>query len=316
MKPFLPVLAGLLIAAAAQAQGPAGTYPDRPVTVLNPYSAGGQNDAITRALAANLQERFKQPFVVVSREGASGVVAMTALSRAAPDGLTLAYSVLTPLTIQPHLVPGLALGPASFAPVCGLTENILGIVVRADSPIRSVDDLLHRSEPAKVLNYASGGVNSAPSLGVEALARLHQLALTHVPLRGDSGALQELLGERVDFAAVVTASATPFVKSGRLRLLAVMAARRDPNFPAVPTLRELGQPVEQVAYAGLFAPRQTPAPILDALERACQDAARSEGLKQVAATLQTAIRYQSRSEFTRAVQAQFELQGRALKAQK
>ena len=130
----------------------ATAYPDRPVTIINPYATGSSTDAAARALAEAFTRDFGQNFVVTSQSGASGVVGMRALMAAAADGHTLAYSPLVPLAFQPHLVRNTGLGPNAVAPVCNVTENILGVMVKADSPWRTLPDMVavsytHRKLP-------------------------------------------------------------------------------------------------------------------------------------------------------------------------
>ena len=289
-------------------------YPSRPVTLIVPYAAGSSTDVMARGLASRLQELLGQPFVVANREGGSGVVGMTALAQAAPDGLTLAYTPLTPITVQPHLVSGTRLGPDAVHPVCGITENILTIAVKADSPIRSMEDLVRRAKEGPALSYGSGGPNSAPSLGVEDLARNQGLHFTHVAFRGDAPTLQELMAGRLDFGAVVAASASSFIKAGRVRLLAVMSNSRHPAFPSVPTLPELKYPVTQLSYTAIFAPKGTPHQVLDVLEQACSKSVVSDLVRTVADTSNQVMNYQSRADMAKSVREQYELQGKSLRA--
>lgn len=303
------LLAALLGISPARADG----YPSRPVTIINPYAAGSATDLMARGLAAQFQELLGQSFVVTSREGGSGVIGMTALSLAAPDGATLAYTPLTPLTAQPHLLAGTRLGPGAVQPVCGVAENILGIAVNAGSPFRSVDDIVRSARHGAQTSYGSPGPNSGPSLGVEELARGLELQFTHVAYRGDAGALQDLMAGRLSFAAIVAASASPFIKAGQVRLLAVMSSRRHPEFP-VPTLLELYYPVTQLSYAALFAPKDTPRDILNVLEQACARIVGGATLRAIAANNNQVLNYQSRAELENTVREQHRLQGESLRA--
>lgn len=303
-------IATVLAATGAWAE----TYPSRPVTIINPYAAGSSTDLVARALADEFQKQLGQSFVVVSRDGASGVIGMTALSLAAPDGATLAFSPLTPLTVQPHLVPGTRLGPDAVQPVCGVVENILGIAVNSDSPLKSVEDIIDRARSGTEPNYGSPGANSGPSLGAEDLARSQGVKFNHIPFRGDAGVLPELLAGRLDFATVIAASASPYIKSGKMRLLAVMSNRRHPDFPTVPTLSELKYPVTQLSYAGVFAPKNTPPKVLVTLEQACERAVSSEALRTIATNSNQTLKYQPRFEMEEFVREQYRLQGESLRA--
>jgi tripartite-type tricarboxylate transporter receptor subunit TctC len=179
----LLALALLLIPFAANA------YPDRPVTIINPYATGSSTDAAARALAEGFTREFGQNFVVTSQSGASGVVGMRALMAAAPDGHTLAYAPLVPLAFQPHLVRNTGLGPDAVAPVCNVTENILGVMVKADSPWKTLPDMIAAAKQ-RPLSYGSPGPNSAPFLGVHRVQVAAGGQWTHVPFldRSDRGA--------------------------------------------------------------------------------------------------------------------------------
>jgi hypothetical protein len=203
---------------------------------------------------------------VTSQSGASGVVGMRALMAAAPDGHTLAYAPLVPLAFQPHLVRNTGLGPNAVAPVCNVTENILGIMVKADSPWRTLPDMVAAAKQ-RPLSYGSPGPNSAPFLGVHRVQSAAGGQWTHVPFRGDGASLTEVIAGRLDFAAIVVASGVPMARAGQTRLVAVFSEGRHPVFPDVPTAREQGIDAFQPSYAALWATRGTPEPILDRLHR-------------------------------------------------
>lgn len=305
-----------LLASACANTLAADAYPSRPVMLINPYAAGSTLDLMARALASQFKDMLGQPFVVINRAGGSGVVGITTLVNAAPDGLTLAYTPLTPLTIQPHML-GLAptkLGPDAVEPICGVTENILGIAVRKDSPYQSIADLMNRARSGTPLAYGSPGPNSGPSLGVEDLARNQKIALTHVPFQGDAPSLQELIAGRLDFAAIVVASGAPFVKSGTLRLLAVMSDGRHPDYPSVATLKEQGFPVRQLSYTGVFAPKGVAPAVIAALDRACEKALRSDELRNMAARSEQVLRYVPHAEMAKSLAQQYQEQGESLRA--
>ncbi|MDQ2779355.1 MAG: tripartite tricarboxylate transporter substrate binding protein [Pseudomonadota bacterium] len=307
---WLAAAISLMVSLSAQAQ----QYPSRPVTIINPYAAGSSTDVMARALAVEFQEALGQSFVVVSRDGASGVVGMTVVRVAAPDGLTLAYTPATALTVQPHLVAGTHLGPDALQPICGVAENILAIAVRADSPLTSVGDIVKKSKEAGSLSYGSPGPNSGPSLGVEDLARQQKINFVHLPFRGDAASIQELLAGRMDFDAVVAASAAPFTKAGSVRLLAVMSKTRHPDFPEVPTLEQLGYPVTQLSYTGIYGPKGMPPEVVNTLEQTCAKAVAGNAIKRVATNSKQVLTYQSRAQMEQMLTEQFRLQGERLRA--
>ena len=303
----------LLIALMLLAPCAAQAFPDRPVTIINPYATGSSTDAVARALAEAFTAELGQNVIVTSQSGGSGVVGMRALAGAQPDGHTLAYSPLVPLVVQPHLLRNTGLGPEAVAPVCNVTENILGVMVRAESPIRDLRALVEAARQ-RPLNYGSPGPNSAPQLGVERVRAAAGGDYTHVPFRGDAASLTEVIAGRLDFAAIVAASGVPMARAGQTRMIAVFSEGRHPAFPEVPTAREQGIDALQPSYAALFAPRGTPVPVLDRLEAACRRAMETEGFRRIAANWGVVPDYRPRAELQSRLNREFEETGRVLRA--
>ena len=302
----------MLLALALLVPGVAMAFPDRPITIINSYATGSSTDAVARALAEAFSVEFGQNVVVTSQSGASGVVGMRALAAAAPDGHTLAYSPLVPLVVQPHLVRNTGLGPGAVATVCNVTENILGLMVRADSPVRDLPGLVAAARQ-RPLSYGSPGPNSAPQLGVERIRAAAGGDYTHVPFRGDAASLTEVIAGRLDFAAIVAASGVPMARSGQTRMIAVFSDRRHPAFPDVPTAREQGVDALQPSYAGLFAPRGTPEAVLARLEAACERAMSSETFARVAANWGVVPDFRPRAELQARLDREYEETGRVLR---
>ena len=303
----------LLIALMLLAPCAAQAFPDRPITIINPYATGSSTDAVARALAEAFTAELGQNVIVTSQSGGSGVVGMRALAGAQPDGHTLAYSPLVPLVVQPHLLRNTGLGPEAVAPVCNVTENILGVMVRAESPIRDLRGLVEAARQ-RPLNYGSPGPNSAPQLGVERVRAAAGGDYTHVPFRGDAASLTEVIAGRLDFAAIVAASGVPMARAGQTRMIAVFSEGRHPAFPEVPTAREQGIDALQPSYAALFAPRGTPVPVLDRLEAACRRAMETEGFRRIAANWGVVPDYRPRAELQSRLNREFEETGRVLRA--
>jgi len=307
MRPAL--LALLLLAGPLQAQE---WRPERPMTIVLPYAAGSAADGYSRAMGEHFTRTLGQPVTVVNRDGASGTVGMRFVAQAAPDGLTLGITPMTPVVVQPHMVRNLGIGPESFAPVCGIAENILGVVVRADSPWRTLADVAAAAR-IRPLNYGSPGPNSLPFLGVWRMQRAAGGTYEHVPFRGDPPSMTEVLAGRLDFAAVVVASASGQIASGALRLVGVFSDRRHPDFPDVPSAREMGIDAVQLSYVGMYAPRATPEPALAVLERACGEAIATEGFRNVARQLNVVTQHRSRADFTAMVASEYAAFGRILR---
>ena len=257
--------AGVLSAAPAQAQG---TWPDKPLKLVVPYPAGGNADNTARLLATQLGQRLGQQVVVDNRPGGSGTIGAAAVAKAPADGYTLLLDA-TAFTVNPSLFPKLPFDAAKdFAPISLVLQVPLLMVVPANSPFQSVADVAKaaRARPGH-LTYASAGNGGAQHLAGELFKQGQKVAITHIPYRGGAPALTDLIGGQVDMMFSATTASGPFVKSGKLRALAISSPRRVEGWESVPTVAESGVPGFQVSeWNGLFAPAGTPRPVLERLE--------------------------------------------------
>jgi tripartite-type tricarboxylate transporter receptor subunit TctC len=232
-----PAAAALLTFLAA---APAAAFPDRPMTIVLPYSPGSAADAYARALGEHMARVLGQSVVVTNRDGGSGVVGMRSVAASPADGHTLGLTPMTAIVVQPHLVRNLGIGPDSFAPVCGTNENVIGVVVRADSPVRDLPALVALGRERQ-LSFGSAGPNSLPQLAVWRVQRAAgNVDFTHVPYRGDPPHLNELLGGP---PRLLLHRGRLRQRADRLRALAAdrrVLAGRHPDYPDVPTAREQG----------------------------------------------------------------------------
>ena len=257
--------AGVLSAAPAQAQG---TWPDKPLKLVVPYPAGGNADNTARLLATQLGQRLGQQVVVDNRPGGSGTIGAAAVAKAPADGYTLLLDA-TAFTVNPNLFPKLPFDAAKdFAPISLVLQVPLLMVVPANSPFQSVADVTKaaRARPGH-LTYASAGNGGAQHLAGELFKQGQKVAITHIPYRGGAPALTDLIGGQVDLMFSATTASGPFVKTGKLRALAISSPRRVEGWESVPTVAESGVPGFQVSeWNGLFAPAGTPRPVLERLE--------------------------------------------------
>ena len=257
--------AGVLSAAPAQAQG---TWPDKPLKLVVPYPAGGNADNTARLLATQLGHRLGQQVVVDNCPGGSGTIGAAAVAKAPADGYTLLLDA-TAFTVNPSLFPKLPFDAAKdFAPISLVLQVPLLMVVPANSPFQSVADVAKaaRARPGH-LTYASAGNGGAQHLAGELFKQGQKVAMTHIPYRGGAPALTDLIGGQVDLMFSATTASGPFVKSGKLRALAISSPRRVEGWESVPTVAESGVPGFQVSeWNGLFAPAGTPRPVLERLE--------------------------------------------------
>lgn len=257
--------AGVMGTAPAQAQG---TWPDKPLKLVVPYPAGGNADNTARLLATQLGQRLGQQVVVDNRPGGSGTIGAAAVAKAPADGYTLLLDA-TAFTVNPSLFPKLPFDAAKdFAPISLVLQVPLLMVVPANSPFQSVADVAKaaRARPGH-LTYASAGNGGAQHLAGELFKQGQKVAMTHIPYRGGAPALTDLIGGQVDLMFSATTASGPFVKSGKLRALAISSPRRVEGWESVPTVAESGVPGFQVSeWNGLFAPAGTPRPVLERLE--------------------------------------------------
>jgi tripartite-type tricarboxylate transporter receptor subunit TctC len=281
MRLTVPILTILLTTAGALAAG-AQDYPSRPITLIVPYAAGGGNDVMARAAADKMSRTLGQQVVIENRGGAGGSIATRQIARSAPDGYTLGLGGTGTLAINPTLYPNVGYDPRKdFAPVGLIATSPLVVVVNPALPVRSVPELidLARKEPGK-LNFASAGTGSGIHLAAEYFATLAGIKLTHVPYKGSSPALTDLVGGHVSIYFSSLPPAVGLVKEGKVRALAVTSAKRSAIFPDLPTVAEVALPgYEAVLHYGIVAPAGTPRGIIDKLGVALRAAVMSDDLR-------------------------------------
>jgi tripartite-type tricarboxylate transporter receptor subunit TctC len=250
-------------------------YPRKPVTIIVPFTAGGATDLSARLIAQLLGTQLGQTFLVDNRAGASGMIGMAAVARAAPDGYTLGWGGNSPMSVAPHLVKNPAYDPAkAFAPVSLAAISSWILVTRPELPVKSVADLvaLAKKQPGK-LTFASSGNGSAPHLMGELFKSAAGIDLLHVPYKGEIDGFNALMAGQVDMMMGSTSSSLALVKSGRLKGLAVTTPKRDPTVPDLPTVAEAGVPdLTFEIFFGLVAPAGTPPGVVGKLAAAMKKA--------------------------------------------
>jgi tripartite-type tricarboxylate transporter receptor subunit TctC len=282
----------------ARSQG----YPVRPVQIVAGFPPGSHADLYARLVGQALSEQLGKPFIVENRTGAGGTLAAETVARAAPDGYTL---LLTN--------PADALAPALYdnlrfdylrdiAPVASLSRGMAVLVVNPSFPAKSVPEFIAyaKSNPGRI-SLGSAGVGSISHLCWALFGMLVGVEMQHVPYRGESLALTDLLGGQVHAVFPTLPSAIEHIKAGKLRALAVTAATRAPALPDVPAVAEFVPGFEVTIYAGLGAPRNTPNEIIEAINRAVNASLAAPALKQRIAELGDTVSANSPREFRRYV---------------
>jgi tripartite-type tricarboxylate transporter receptor subunit TctC len=285
------VLCGAMIAAltmlvSAVAFGQA--YPTRPIRLVVPSSAGaGVTDIMARLIGHRLSESLGQQIVVDNRPGASGILGSEVVAKAAPDGYTLLIANVS-LIVNPYLYSKMPYNPLTdFLPVTMVNSAPLQLVVHPSVPANSVAELVAyaKSRPGQ-LNYGSGGLGSTPYLAAELFKSITGIDIVHVPYKGGVPALTELVGGQLTFMIENVPGTMPFVKSGKLRALAITSPQRSPLAPELPTMIEAGVPgYEMSGWNGIFAVKGTPPEIVAKLNAELVKILRAPDVKEQLAAL-------------------------------
>jgi tripartite-type tricarboxylate transporter receptor subunit TctC len=270
MLSLILALAASLGIAPAQGQD----YPNRPITLVVPYAAGGGNDVMARIVGEKMSKTLGQQVVIDNRPGAGGALATRQVAKAAPDGYTLVIGGTGSLAVNPTLLPNVGYDVRKdFAPVGMIGSSALIVVIHPAIPAKTIPELiaLAKKEPGRY-TYASAGVGSGIHLGAELFAYMAGIKLVHVPYKGTGPALTDLLGGHVSMYFSSLPSAGALVKDGKVRALGVTGSDRSKVFPDVPAVAETLPGYEAVLRYGIAAPAGTPRPIVDKLNAALRQA--------------------------------------------
>jgi tripartite-type tricarboxylate transporter receptor subunit TctC len=271
-----------LACAAAAPSYAAEAYPAKPIRLIVPFPPGGGTDAIARDVANELSTTLKWNFVVENRPGSGGNIGVDAAAKSTPDGYTIVLGQTSNLAINPTLYGHLPYDPLKdLTPVALVASAPLVFVVKADSPYKNLADLVAaaKAKPGS-LNFASPGNGTVTHLTGELLQKEAGVTFTHVPYKGGSMALTDLLGGRIQIYAGSVPTLLGHIKSGQLRAIVVTSAQRDPNLPQVPTVGETYKGFEAVTWFGFVAPAGTPQPIVAKLNAEINKALKTPELKK------------------------------------
>ncbi|MGQ0752435.1 MAG: Bug family tripartite tricarboxylate transporter substrate binding protein [Betaproteobacteria bacterium] len=262
----------------------AAQYPDRPVTLLSGYPAGGMVDIVARQLAEGVKARFPRGVVVLNRSGAGGAVAAAEVAVGKPDGYTIVLTPLSTLVIQPQILDLRYKTPADYEPIINVVSYYPLLVVRPDAPWKDIQafiDAAKRNPGA--LRVGSPGEGTSSHLNLEALMHATGVKVTHIPYRGWGESSPALLGGHIEALVAQPGEAKPMVEAKRMRPLVVFQHSRHPAFPDAPAARELGWDVANGVWFLLMAPKGTPASVVkyihDAVKPAIEDAAFAKAME-------------------------------------
>jgi tripartite-type tricarboxylate transporter receptor subunit TctC len=305
--------AALLTPIVASAQA----YPTRPITLVVGYAAGGPTDVIARIIAQDMAASLGQSVVVLNKPGANSLIASQMVARAAPDGYTL-LAASHSHSVNPLLLENARYDPIQdFTPVSLVAVLPLVLVTQPDAPFGSVQDLVNAAtaRPGEV-TYASAGHGGSAHLAGALLATLAGVQMTHVPFSGNAPALLEVMAGRVSFMFYPMLGVASNVSHGRLKVLAVGADRRHPDFPSVPTMAEAGFRGfhETAPWVGILAPAGTTAPLVQRLNEAVRGALAKPQTQQRLRELGANTVDTSRGEFAAFLQKDSERWARVIRA--
>jgi tripartite-type tricarboxylate transporter receptor subunit TctC len=278
---------------AAQAQA----FPRQPITLIVPYAAGGTTDILARALAEHMGRTLQQPVVVDNRPGANGTMGVQRLQQAKPDGYTLS---MVPLGVfrQPYLEKVQYDPLKDLSYVSMVAGYNYAIAVRADSPVKSIEQLVEQSRQGK--DGVFYGISALYSVNQAVMAQLGKLTgaqWTAVPFKGDSESINALLGGQIQ-AISVTNTVVPFVKAGQIRVLATAGDKRPKDFPDAPTLQEAGYKMAVRSPLGIAGPAGLPPEVVKALDAAVQAAVKDPAFQASADRYGIELMYQGTAEYT------------------
>ncbi len=275
-------LAAVLLGLGSLAQ--AQVWPAKPVKIIVPYPPGGSVDVVTRKMASKLQEQTGQTFFVENKAGATGTIGLSQVVQSPADGYTLAANDTT-YALLPHIFKKLPFDHAhDLVPISAYVFAPMSVVVKADSKFRTLADLVNaaKAEPNRI-TYGTGGAGTTPHFVSEALGIAAGANFMHIPFKGAGEATLGMLSGTVDFQVASTPGVMGQVKGGKARLLAVSGSRRLAALPDVPTFSEAGlKNFGLINFTGLWAPKGTPQPVIDRLQKEIATAMASADMKAFA----------------------------------
>jgi tripartite-type tricarboxylate transporter receptor subunit TctC len=283
MASIVALVATLGVGVSPAMADTANTYPNKPITIVVPFSAGGTTDILARLIGQKLTERWKVAVVVENKLGAGGNIGTAQVARSAPDGYTLVLGTIGTHAINPSLystIPYDAL--KDFAPITRTAMVPNALVVNANAPFNSVKEMIEygKANPGK-LTFGSSGHGSTLQMSGELFKMMAQVDMIHVPYKGSAPAVADLLGNQISMIFDNMPSALPQVKAGKLKALAVTSSTRVPQLPDVPTMAEAGVPgYDVMSWFGLWAPAKTPRPIVEKLNKAVVDILNAPDVQQ------------------------------------
>lgn len=268
-------------------------YPDRTVTLLVNFAAGGGTDSVARIFQPDFEKAMGKTVVIKNVAGASGTVGAAELATAKPDGYTIGYFPLGATTVQLYM-RDLPYKKKDLIPVCRVTNQPVVMFVAKSSPWNTFQDFIKaaKEQPGKIA-YGSSGVGTSPHISMAAAAHVIGLSLKHVPANGSAAAIKDLVGD----VTQVHADLSSLLDRYDLKPLAFFTEKRVPKYGNVPTLKELGYDLLSSIWQGLFVPKGTPAAVIARIETACAAATKAEKFQELGKKMDAFIDFQNTKDF-------------------
>ncbi len=273
--------AALALSLAGAGAAFASSYPEKPIRLVVPFAPGGGTDLIARTLGTSMSQTLGQPVIIDNKPGAGTVIGTDLVAKSAPDGYTLVIASFAH-AVNPSMVPKLPYASdKAFAPVILIGRGPNVLVVRANSPFKTVKDVVAAAaaNPEK-LSYASQGNGTSAHLAGEMFTNLAKVKMTHVPYKGAGPALTDVVGGQVDMMFATSSAVGALIDGGKLRALAVTTPERSPALKGVPTVAEAVPGYAVESWYGIYAPAGTPADVIGKLNAALKRAAQSDDFRR------------------------------------
>jgi len=278
-RSLLALLAALPFFSLAPAAALAAAWPERPITIVVPAAAGGTTDIAARVLAEKMGKDLGTSVVVENKGGGGGSIGTAQVARARPDGYTLLMGNIGPVAINFSLYKQLSYKESDLRGITNVISVPNILVVHADSPVRSVRELVELARTRR-LNVSTSGVGQSPHMSSEMFRQKAGIEVTLVPFPGAAPAVTALLGQQVDYMIDNLPSSMPHIRSSKFRALAITSATRSAQLPEVPTMTEAGVPMQVTAWFGLLAPAGTPDAVVERIQQSARRAMQTAEVRQ------------------------------------
>ncbi len=294
----------------------AADYPAKPIRFIVPYAAGGTTDLVARTVGQRVAEKLGQPVVIENRPGAGGNIGMEAVAKAAPDGYTIGFGAISTNALNPHIYKAMPFDPRrDFTAVSLLGTSTIVLEVGNQLPVKTVAELVAHAKRNPGLTYATAGTGTSMHLAGAMFAQMTGTSLTHVPYKGSSPAINDMLGGHIPVMFDNLPASLPHIQAGKLRALAVAGSTRSPALPNVPTLAEAGLAGYSVEpWFGVYGPAGMPAEIVQKLNAAFVEALGSAPVRDKLVQAGFNPKSSSAAELQSLTQAEYEKFGKVARS--